>query len=75
MYGAGYKLEKFKYCEQATKFEKSSTLCILKLLSNVKTKWEIISNFYGLLRISELYTMVPKNLSTTYCKFLGKLSL
>ena len=26
----------------------------LKLLSNLKTKWEIFSNFYGLLRISEL---------------------
>ena len=32
----------------------NNLLLFLKLLGNVKTKWEIFSNFYGLLRISEL---------------------
>ena len=46
-------LIKFRYCEKATKLEKSSLL--LKLFSNVKTKWEIFSNFCGHLRMSELF--------------------
>ena len=45
---------KFRYCEKAIKFEKIDHL-FLKLISNVKTKWEVISNFCGLLRISGLY--------------------
>ena len=40
---------KFKYSEQATKFDEISIL-VLMLLSNVKTKMEISSNFCGLLR-------------------------
>ena len=37
---------KFRYCEKTTKFGKISHL-FLKLLSNVKTKWKIFSNFYA----------------------------
>ena len=47
-------LLKFRYCEKTTKLEKISHL-IFELPSKVKTKWEIFSNFCGLLRISELY--------------------
>ena len=52
-------LLKFRYCENAKKFEKISHL-VLKLLSNVKTKWEVFSNIYGLLRMSELTTNKSK---------------
>ena len=47
----------FRYCERATKYEIPSHL-FMKLLSDVKPKWEIFSNFCGLLRISELYKSV-----------------
>ena len=45
---------KFRYCEKATKLERISNI-FLKLLCNIKTKWEIFSIFCGLLRIFELY--------------------
>ena len=38
--------------------KKSPTLFWNYLNSNVKTKWDIFSNFYGLLRISELKIVV-----------------
>ena len=43
---------KFRYCEKATKFEKITHL-FFPLLSNIKTRKEIFSNFCGL-KISEL---------------------
>ena len=43
---------KFIYSEKATKFEK---IFHLTLLSSVKSKQNIFSNFCGLLRISELF--------------------
>ena len=45
---------KLRYCEKATKSKRISH-SFLKLLSIVKTKREIFSNFCGLLRISDLY--------------------
>ena len=45
---------KFRYCEKATKLKKY-ILPLLKLLTKLKSKWDIFSNFCGLLRISELY--------------------
>ena len=45
---------KFMYYEKATKFEENSHL-VLTLLSNVKTKTEISSNFCGLLRKPQFY--------------------
>ena len=47
---------KFTYCEKATKFEKKILRLVWTLINNVKTKWEIILNFYDLFRISELYS-------------------
>ena len=51
---------KFGYCKKVTQFKKLSHF-FSKLLSNVKRKWEIFSNFCGLLRISELYTCEGEN--------------
>ena len=39
----------------------------LELLANVKTKWDISSNFCDFLRISELYSW------ETFCKIIAKL--
>ena len=48
-------MKQFRYFEKATKFEKISHF-LSKLLSSVKTVWEIFfSNFCDLLRIPELY--------------------
>ena len=51
-------LLKFRYCEKTTKFGKKISDLILKLFRNVKTKWEIFTNFCGLLKTSELSTGV-----------------
>lgn len=53
-----HNLLQFKYCENATRFEKISPF--LKLLSNAKTKLEIYSNFRGLLRLSKLQLLTAK---------------
>ena len=47
-------LVKFRFSKKATKFETISHL-IWRLLSKCQIKWEIISNFCGLFRMSELY--------------------
>ena len=44
---------KFRFSKKATKFETISHL-ILRLLSKCQIKWEIVSNFCGLFRMSEL---------------------
>ena len=48
---------KFRYCEKATKFGKMSHF-LKKLLSKVKTRWEIFSNFCDLPRISDFYYII-----------------
>ena len=49
-----YILLKFRYFEGATKFEKITHLFWHYILSDVKTKWKVLPNFCGLLRILEL---------------------
>ena len=44
---------KFRFSRKATKFETISHL-IWRLLSKCQIKWEIVSNFYGRFRMSEL---------------------
>ena len=46
-------LLKFRYCEKTTKFEKNTSAFFLKLLSDVKIKWEIFEKNCGLLRLFE----------------------
>ena len=49
-------LLKFRYCEKATKFEKISHL-VLKLLSKVKTKWEIFVALSEYLNFKKIYSI------------------
>jgi hypothetical protein len=43
----------FKYCSVCT-------YSLSSVLTDVKTKWEIFSNFLGILRISDLYLVKGK---------------
>ena len=45
---------KFRFSKKATKFETISHM-IWSLVSRCQTKWEIVSNFCALFRMSELY--------------------
>ena len=47
-------LIKLRFSKKATKFETISHM-ICRLLSKCQIKWEIVSNFCGLFRMSELY--------------------
>ena len=47
-------LLKFRFSKKATKFETISHI-IWRLLSTCQIKWDIVSNFCGLFRMSELY--------------------
>ena len=69
-----HSMVKFGYCEKATKFENISHLA-LKLLSNVKIKWEIFSIFCGLLKICELYAIRERMLEKQKKCPKGKVSL
>ena len=56
-----HNLLQFKYCENATRFEKISPFFkITYVVCNAKTKLEIYSNFRGLLRLSKLQLLTPK---------------
>ena len=54
MYGKTALLIKFRFSKKATKFETISNM-IWRLHSKFQIKWEIVSNFCGLLRMSEVY--------------------
>ena len=69
-----HSMVKFGYCGKATKFENISHIT-LKLLSNVKIKWEIFSNFCGLLKICELYAIRERMLEKQKKCPKGKVSL
>jgi hypothetical protein len=58
-------LVKFRYSEKTTLIEKISYL-YLKWLGNIKPKWELFSNFCGLLRLFELYGNRPIWLKLTF---------
>ena len=50
-------LLKFRFSKKATKFETISHM-IWCLLCKCQIKWEIVSNFCGLFRMSELYSAI-----------------
>jgi hypothetical protein len=53
-----YAVFTFRFSKKATKFETISHL-IWHVLGKCQIKWEIISNFCGLFRMSELYNKYP----------------
>ena len=62
-------LIKLRYCEKATKFEKSHTFF---LLGKFITMWEIFSKLFDLLRISELYLISKDRLESALISVFNK---